>query len=119
MWVRKVLLQDVPRIGYELVGSADGVYHVVRRRPLGPSVSEDREQMGKELYGLSAKLSLIEVMRATMELPARVAIKYAYRSKFRLPISWAIAEGISPIIDNLAIWRLSTRRLLESEGRNP
>jgi SAM-dependent methyltransferase len=104
------------QIGFDIVGSEDGVYHVVRRRPIALSVAKEREQIRQELYSLSAKWSLIEAMRAAAQLPVRVAVKYAFRGRFRLPLSWALAEGLSPVIDNLAIWRLSNHRLLEAEG---
>lgn len=104
------------RIGFSIAGSDSSVFHVVRQRPIAGPIPMERETIRQELYRLSERMSVRQAMRAAVELPARVAVK-AYRGRLRLPLSWAIAEGLSPIIDNLSIWRLSKHRLLEREGR--
>jgi len=97
-------------VGYHKVGGADDVFQVVRDRAIHAGIQEERELLRRQLYALSANLSLRAATNALVRLPDRLARRFLSNRK---PLSEAFGEAVSPLIDNVGIWRLSTHRLRE------
>lgn len=91
------------------------VFHFERTRPISGNVPEEREEIRHQLYSMSRRYS---VGRAALSLfflplvavPALVVPVPRLRRKGRNTMERLFANSI----DNLAIWRLSRRRMWES-----
>jgi SAM-dependent methyltransferase len=84
-------------------------YHLKRNRPIRGSITEERETIRKELYGLSLRYSERTMRWCTAALPLA--------KLFRRDLAAGIADNL---FDNYAIKRLSKYRLAElANGTHP
>ena len=92
------------------------VVHLIRERPIGGSVAEEREAIRQELYRLSTRFSRV-ALKALLLFPFAMVAGWLSIGKTRVRIkNWA-ERILSTVIDNLAIRRPSRHRLDEMEAR--
>ncbi|MDJ0677013.1 MAG: methyltransferase domain-containing protein [Calothrix sp. MO_167.B42] len=103
------------QVGIEFCGSSDGVIHLVRERPEEGSIKAEREIIRKELYKMSKSLSWQAAVNGIRKLPMGLLKSFIFNENCfdQCFQEEKIETQISTIIDNLAIWRLSTHRLSE------
>lgn len=104
-------IEMLQQVGIEYISHEKAVFHLIRQRPEKGSIVEEREVIRRELYQLSKLYAWQFASKGIHNIPLGIMKSLLLNEPLETNLEQQIEPIISLVIDNLAIWRLSTQRL--------